>query len=194
MLIVRVIFAIIQVVLGFILLTDLSFVLMYRPVYPFAVQFAGLSPLNSSLTKVPNFNETVEGFTMHWPGVLTNTQSLIPITPLCSGPNCQSYFLPGKINYNPNFPTPKASEYPNASLLAQIGAPGYQLDFEILDADGNSSITMEDCVIYGIDAVAAQICFKAISDDSILTGISQWSSLLKYIKSMGSLWTDIYCY
>ena len=59
------------------------------------------------------------------------------------------------VQLDPKAPVLAPSDYPNAYAWMQIDAPGYQLDFSPVS---DSSMTLDNCRVYGIDSCAVQVC------------------------------------
>jgi len=163
----RVFFVVLRMVLGILLLSDISFKSTYPEIHAFPVQRAGLSPLNSSLVNFPNFNVTATTeFWWYFPALLTDVKRVRGVAPLnCTGADdeCLSYFVPGSmadISLDPSQPVLAANQFPRATAYMQIDAPGYQLDFKRIDRVNDPYMTLLDCHVYGIPQVAIQVCLK----------------------------------
>jgi hypothetical protein len=164
------------VILGVLLLSDISFKATYPGEYQFPIENAGLPPLNTSVVYTNDFNITATAvFWWYFPAFLTDSKRSRAVAPLnCSGQYCNSYFLPGSwVNVvpDPNLPPISANEYPKATAYVQNDAPGYQLEFSYIDRVNDPKMTLDDCQLYGVEDVAVQICLKE-AGQSLLTGIS----------------------
>jgi hypothetical protein len=155
---------ILRIVLGVLLLSDISFQSTYSEVYRFSVSSAGLSPLDTTIAKDRfdfNSKATAE-FWWVYSSILSDTQNVRAVAPLnCSGQTCNSYFMPGRavdVVLGPSEPLVATENYTDALSLIQYDAPGYQIEFSPVDPAGQPPMTLNDCRLYGISNVAIQIC------------------------------------
>ena len=171
----RLFFLLVRGGLAVLLLSDISFKSTYHTVYQLPVERAGLSPLNTSVSTTPFFNQKATSvFWWFFPSLLTDGQNARSVAPLnCSGTPCTSFFLPGLMNtieFDPSQPSITTSSFPDAVSFIQNDAPGYQLDFVPINIETDPPITSDDCQVYGISSLAIQICLKRV-DTSFMAGI-----------------------
>jgi hypothetical protein len=171
----RIVLTLLRILLGIILLSDLSFQATYNTVHQFAVIQAGQSQMNASLAHERFFNiSDVPGFWWYFPSLLVDAQVSQSVQPLsCSGPSCNAFFLPGPLStvlFDPTLPNITNSEYSEATSYIQPNAPGYQFDYFPIDKNVDPAFTLDDCHVYGDSTLAVQVCLKK-SNASLLAGI-----------------------
>lgn len=160
-----------RIVLGVILLSDVSFEPTYHEVHKIPVLQAGISPMNTTFPDQPGFNlSAVDYFWWYFPSILADGKVSTPAAPL-SCTDCVSFLLPGalaSVQFDPTQPNITSEDYTTATAFRQDDAPGYQIDYSpITSAD--PSMTLDDCRVYGVSFVAVQLCLKA-SNSSLLAG------------------------
>jgi hypothetical protein len=169
----RLLFVLTRMGLGILLLSDISFNSTYPAVYEFPIERAGLTPLNTSLTNTPHFNETATAeFWWYFPALLTDSKRVYPVAPLhCSGDLCRSLLVPGTMDnmvYDPSQPNITQDTYPQAISYIQNDAPGYQVEFYPVDTETDPPLSLyDDCRVYGLDFMAVQICLKKVNNSFI---------------------------
>lgn len=123
--------------------------------------------MNTSL--IPDYiNQTVP-FWYFYSAALTDGAYVAPVSPMCPGRECLSYFFPGGIREV--FPSPPTIQgYDSADGFIVYDTPGFQIDFY----PTTSAITwsVSDCKIYGPShANGLGICMKQAGND-IIAGTS----------------------
>jgi hypothetical protein len=163
---------VVRVVLGVILLSDISFRATYRNVHQFPVMQSGLSPINTTWAHASGFNRTATSdFWWLYPSILADGKTSRSVTPIsCVGEFCAGFFIPGPLSivlFNSTTPNIMTGDYPSATSYIQQDAPGYQIDYSPIDIDQSSA--WDDCRVYGISDLAIQLCLKN-SNSSLLAG------------------------
>jgi hypothetical protein len=165
----------VKVLIGIILLSDISIRPAYQEVFQSGVARAGLSPINASLVDISGF-DTVATASFWWsfPSLMTNTAEIATIPPLtCSGSSCLSYFLPGPITlllFDEALPMIETSDFQEADVLIVNDAPGYQLEFSQPTGNDSKLNLNTDCRPYGISWAMIIICIKKVGN-SLIGGI-----------------------
>ena len=130
--------------------------------------------MNTSFVQTRWFKDTAtDYFWFYFPSLLSDGKISHPVAPVsCSGASCHAFFLPGPtsiIRFDPTSPNITESDYPDATSFIQQNAPGYQIDFYPIDETKDPPVTLADCRVYGLSALAIQICLKQ-SNSSLLAG------------------------
>jgi len=161
---------VLRILLGFILLAEVSIVATYHNVLDFDLLTSGLSPLNSTFAADPTVRLE---FWFNYPSFLINRQYVVSADPIaCSGMNCSSYFCPGGLPLislvnQSNFALP-LEYYPDAEAVLQWDAPGYQIEFDST-IDG-LELSLNDCTVYGDSKIAIVSCVRQLNS-SLIIGI-----------------------
>ena len=171
----RVILTLVRVLLGVVLLADVSLKPTYRELQEFPVLQSGLTPMNTSLVYDPKFQfEATANFWWNFPSVMSSGFSIAPVT--CSGNDCQSFWFPGPISsiqFAPGAAPVTDDDAPQATTFIEKSAPGYQIDFNPIDETKDPPMLLEDCRVFGIPIIAIQLCLKKTNDSSLLAGTVQ---------------------
>jgi len=168
----RLLFVFVRAALAFILLVNLNFTTTYPRVYESGIQYAGLSPLNTSIAEGGQNLDVTSEFWWSFPSLMTDQASIAPVPPLTcsdSDPSCVSYFLPGTITqlvYSPSLHPVLKTNFTDATALVVIDAPGYQIDYTEIPGNETTLLSSE-CQVYGMPFAALLICLKDTEDGLI---------------------------
>ncbi len=164
---------IIRVLLGVILLADVSFKATYRELQDFPLLQSGLTEMNTSILHDPAFMYyATANFWWHFPAIFTYSHAVAPTT--CSGDKCKAFFFSSPLSllkFLPNSPNVSTTDSPLATTFVEKNSPGYQIEFSPIDIGKDPLITLSDCRVFGIPILAFQLCLKETNDSrSLIAG------------------------
>lgn len=137
----------------------------WRKVENLSITASGIGPINSLIA----LNSWPLAFWAWIYGILVSPNYSTTIPPLhCSGPSCESYFLPGTI-YLAQPQPPPIDVHPEATEFILDNTVGYQI--ELYPPSSIDELNNATCKIYGNNYVAVLICLKQSGND-LLAGSS----------------------
>jgi hypothetical protein len=166
---------VIRVLLGVVLLADVSFKATYRELQDFPLLQSGLTEMNTSILNDPDFMYyTTANFWWHFPAIFTYSHAVAPTS--CSGEKCNAFFFSAPLSllkFLPNSPNVSTTDSPLATTFVEKNSPGYQIEFSPIDFGKDLLITLSDCRVFGIPILAFQLCLKESNDSkSLIAGIT----------------------
>lgn len=170
----RILLTLLRVLLGVVLLSEVTFRATYHQEEEFPVIQSGLDSMNTSFVDDPFFQYLGTGnFWWNFASIMSYS---LPIEPLhCSGKFCKSFFFPGMLSlaiFPSDAPPIDDSDSPSATTIMQKNAPGYQFEFYPIDENQDPPMTLDDCQVFGIPIVALQLCLKKTNESSLIAGKS----------------------
>lgn len=166
---------VIRVLLGVVLLADVSFKATYRELQDFPLLQSGLTEMNTSILNDPDFMYyATANFWWHFPAIFTYSHAVAPTS--CSGEKCKAFFFSAPLSllkFLPNSPNVTTTDSPLATTFVEKNSPGYQIEFSPIDFGKDPLITLSDCRVFGIPILAFQLCLKESNDSkSLIAGIT----------------------
>lgn len=149
--------------------------------------FSGLAPLNTTTllqAHVVNTSVICTYFSGYIASILSVPKYVAEAEPLaCSGPECNSIFLPGGVEQMPLLNTNFSGtllqdgflDIPDA--ITSYHTPGYQLDFfPAIDFEFDSS---RDCTLYGVSSgLGLYMCVATDAKSNLVIGITLFSAAM----------------
>ena len=161
---------VIRVLLGVVLLADVSFKATYRELQEFPLLQSGLTEMNTTIPTDPEFTYyATANFWWHFPAIFTYSHAVAPTT--CSGDKCKAFFFSSPLSllkFLPNSPNVSTTDSPLATTFVEKNSPGYQIEFSPIDFGKDPPVTLSDCRVFGIPFIAFQLCLKEGNDSNSL--------------------------